>query len=465
MKLGWDLVVVGAGPAGAATALGALAVDPSLSVLLLDRSDFPRDKACGDGIAPHVLDLLESVGVTGLLDDRTPVGRLALRRGELEVARDMARPAWVVPRKIFDHRLVEAAQAAGAHLVRHRAKTIDVRRDSVLVDHLAGAIVVGADGANSVVRRAVGERDRVRRGEGERDQLRRSVGERDQVRGGAGDRDQVRRGAGEPDRDGSAVRRGRTGPVALAIRGYAPTPVERAGRQEIVFGLRRQPSYAWSFDRGDGLSNVGYGEQLISSRPHPTRAELLERLEELLPGASAGGTDWRGHHLPLSSWSWRPRSGRVLLAGDAAGLINPMTGEGIYYAVATGLLAGQAATHAITACDAARAAGTIKLGDAVTPVTAGEAGGTIKLGDAVTAVTASDVGDWGDAGAAYRRTGGRLLGRHLRHTALTALLCRSGWVLDRGIRASASDQAVFDDLVEIGLANGRITRRLIRGLL
>ncbi|MEU0092239.1 geranylgeranyl reductase family protein [Kribbella sp. NPDC006257] len=366
MKLVWDLVVVGAGPAGTATALGALAVDPSLSVLLVDRADFPRDKACGDGIAPQVLDLLESVGVSGLLDDRTPVRRLALRRGELAVARDMARPAWVVPRKIFDHRLVEAAQSAGAHLVRHRVKTVEVHADCVQVDDLTGAIVVGADGANSV------------------------------------------------------VRRGRVGPVALAIRGYAPTPVERAGSQEIVFGLGRQPSYAWSFDRGDGLSNVGYGEQLLPSRAHPTRAEILERLEKLLPGASAGGTDWRGHHLPLSSWSWRPRNGRVLLAGDAAGLVNPMTGEGIYYAIASGLLAGQSAAQAIRS---------------------------------------------GDAGAAYRRSAGKLLGAHLRHTALTAVLCRSGVVLDRGIRAAAREQGVFDDLVEIGLANGRISPRVVRGLL
>ena len=54
----WDLVVVGAGPAGTATALGALRADPSLRVLLLDREDFPRDKSCGDGIAPHVVDAL-----------------------------------------------------------------------------------------------------------------------------------------------------------------------------------------------------------------------------------------------------------------------------------------------------------------------------------------------------------------------------------------------------------------------
>jgi geranylgeranyl reductase family protein len=402
VKVVWDLVVVGAGPAGTATALGALAVDPSLSVLLVDRADFPRDKPCGDGIAPQVLDLLESVGVTGLLDDRTPVRRLALRRGDLAVSRDMARPARVVPRMIFDQRLVEAAQAAGAHLVRHRVKTIDVRPDCVQVDDLAGAIVVGADGANSVVRRVAGERRLARRGVGEGD-------------GALGEG------------------RGRVGPVALAIRGYAPTSVERAGRQEIVFGLARQPSYAWSFDRGDGLSNVGYGEQLIQSRPRPTRAELLERLEDLLPGSSAGGTDWRGHHLPLSSWSWRPRNGRVLLAGDAAGLINPMTGEGIYYAIASGLLAGRAAAEAIRSREAVAGVG--------------------------------DVAEMTDAGAAYRRTAGKLLGAHLRHTALSALLCRSGAVLDRGIRASAGDQLVFDDLVEIGLANGRITPGLVRGLL
>ena len=54
----WDVVVVGAGPAGSSAALAALTEDPALRVLLLDRSDFPREKSCGDGIAPHVLDVL-----------------------------------------------------------------------------------------------------------------------------------------------------------------------------------------------------------------------------------------------------------------------------------------------------------------------------------------------------------------------------------------------------------------------
>src|SRR4051794_17107332 len=79
----WDLVVVGAGPAGAAAALGALRADPSLSVALLDRDDFPRDKACGDGIAPHIVDLLEDAGVTGIVDDWVPVPRLTLQRGDV----------------------------------------------------------------------------------------------------------------------------------------------------------------------------------------------------------------------------------------------------------------------------------------------------------------------------------------------------------------------------------------------
>lgn len=367
----WDLVVVGAGPAGASAALGALAMDPGLSVLMVDRHDFPRDKSCGDGIAPHVFDLLAEVGVDGLVDDWTPVRRFALTRGDSRVDRSMARPTWVVPRMVFDARLVSAAQAAGAELVRRRVRGAEVRERSVTVDGDVDArFVVGADGAHSVVRRDLGQAP---------------------------------------------------GRVALAIRGYAPTPAARAASQVIAYGPGRQPSYAWSFDRGDGWSNVGYGERLAADRPRPTRAQLIAHLEELLPGATSGAQSWWGHHLPLSGWSWRPRPGRVMLAGDAAGLINPMTGEGIYYAVATGLLAGRAVAAALR--------------------------------------TGS-----GDAGSPYRRAAARLFGRHWRHTALTAQLTQSRLVLGAGIRAAAADQRIFDDLVELGLADGLITQRLLRAL-
>ena len=369
----WDLAVVGAGPAGAAAALGALHARPGLSVLLVDRSDFPRDKSCGDGIAPHVLDLLAEVGVTGLVHDRVPVTRLRLERGRATVARTMTRAAWVVPRSVFDARLVDAACDAGAHLLRHRVRDIAVGRQGVRLDgSITARLVVGADGAHSRVRASMGAR--------------------------------------------------RTS-TALALRAYAPVVPGREGEQVIAFGSGRAPAYAWSFDRGDGLANVGYGELLSPGRPQPTRSSLVARLEDLLPGATAGATGWRGHHLPLSPARWAHPDGRVLLAGDAAGLVNPLTGEGIYYAVATGLAAGR------------------------------------------TAAEASAHGDGAHAGRAYRRAVRSLLAGHLRHTALAGGLARSGRVLEAGMLAASRDQRVFDDLVELGLGRGRITPAVVGGLL
>jgi len=178
----WDIAVVGGGPAGTATAIGALRADPSLKVAILERADFPRAKSCGDGIAPQVVDLLTEAGVTGIVDDWTPVPRLRLTRGSLVVDGEMQRPTWVVPRTVFDHRLVTAAQKAGAVLVRHRVRSLS---GTTLDETHSAQVIVGADGPHSVVRRSLGLRQ---------------------------------------------------GPMAVAIRGYAPTPADRRGRLAIVFG-------------------------------------------------------------------------------------------------------------------------------------------------------------------------------------------------------------------------------------
>jgi menaquinone-9 beta-reductase len=367
----WDLAVVGSGPAGSATAIGALRVDPSMRVALLDRAEFPRDKSCGDGIAPQVIDLLDDAGVTGIVDGHVPVPRLRLDRGSFGVDREMVRPTWVIPRTTFDLRLLDAAQAAGATLLRHRVRQLCQGSSVVLDGEVEARTVVGADGAHSTVRRALGMPP---------------------------------------------------GPMAVALRGYCPTPSNRSRAQVIVYDTARQPAYAWSFDRGDGLSNVGYGELLGHRHARPSKAQLMERLDTLLPGATDGATSWKGHQLPLSTGRWRPPAGRVMLAGDAAGLVNPMTGEGIYYAVATGLAAGRATAEALIEGD---------------PATAGER---------------------------YARATKRLLAGHLRHVAAAAWLCRHGSVIDAGLRASTADQRVFDDLVELGLARGRITATMVRGL-
>jgi geranylgeranyl reductase family protein len=367
----WDLAVVGAGPAGSSAALGALRSDPGLRVLLLDRADFPRDKSCGDGIAPHAVDALRSVGAHDVVDGWRPLRQLELARGPSSVDREMSRPAYVIPRRVLDARLVEHARRAGAHLVRHRVRRLQATPDGVLMDgRFRARVVVGADGAHSVLRPAGGRAPGSRR--------------------------------------------------ALALRGYAPTPPHRAGRQVIVYGEQRTPSYAWAFDRGDGLSNVGYGELLTGDVRGPSRRAMLEQLERLLPGTAEAGGDWKGHQLPLSGWTWPQADGRVLLAGDAAGLVNPITGEGIYYAVASGILAGRTAAETV-----ARPA---------------------------------------EAGALHRRRVRRLLGRHLRHTSAASRLSRMPTVVTAAIRSGADDQRIFDDLVEIGLGQGLITPRLVAGL-
>jgi geranylgeranyl reductase family protein len=368
-----DVAVVGAGPAGAAAALAARRA--GASVALVDRATFPRDKACGDGIAPHALDVLAGLGVPDPVDGYPPVGRLRLvSPGGEVVARPMARPAYTIPRRVFDARLVDAARTRGAAFTHHTVRRIAVTPDGVqLDDRVTARVVVGADGAGSVVRRALGH-------------------------------------DANPE-----------GHLALAIRGYGPAA--HSGRdgqpeQRIVTAAAQWPAYAWTFPIGDGRANVGYGEIL---RGHPvSRAHLLERLAALLPDLDpAAVTDLRAHLLPLSTHRPPAGRGRLLLAGDALSLINPFTGEGIFYAVLSGALAGTAAAQAV------------------------------HDGAATTAA------------ARYAGTFRRRLGRHLRHSAAAARLGQRPWIVDGAVRAARADARVFDVMVELGLGDGRLDARTL----
>ena len=356
----FDVVVVGGGPAGAAAAIAARRA--GASVLVLDRADFPRDKPCGDGIAADAVDVLAGLGVRDITAGYPPIPRLRLvAPGGAAVARTLPRPAYTVPRRVFDERLIRAAVAGGAELRRHAVREIREDGPGVVVDgRYRAGVLIGADGAGSVVRRALGEP------------------------------------VNPP------------GHLAIAIRGYAPTA--NTAEQIIVTTERRWPAYAWEFPLGDGTANVGYGEVL---RGVPlSRAYLLERLNDLLPGAEPGGL--RGHHLPLSTRRPAPGRGRTLLAGDALSLINPFTGEGIFYAVLSGALAGTAA-----------AAGPDRVAER------------------------------------YRDALRRRLGRHLRHSGLAARLTRQPRVVDAAVRAAARDAAVFDRMVDLGLGDGVFDLRTI----
>src|SRR5258707_5651774 len=131
----FDVVVIGAGPAGPAAALAARRA--GASVLLLDKAAFPRDKPCGDGIAPHALDVVRELGVTGLEDGFAPVPSLRLvGPGGGAVARRHARPTYTIPRLVFDNRLVQAAIAAGVILRRHAVRRVEERAEHLVVDRV-----------------------------------------------------------------------------------------------------------------------------------------------------------------------------------------------------------------------------------------------------------------------------------------------------------------------------------------
>jgi geranylgeranyl reductase family protein len=361
-------VVVGAGPAGAAAALEARRLRPDATVALVDKAAFPRDKACGDGIGPHATDELAALGASGVLGGYPPIRGLRLRSPSgLEVAGDPARPNHVVPRAVLDARLVEEATAAGAELRRAGVRRLEQHDGMVVVDgQLAARVVVGADGANSTVRRLLGAPP-------------------------------------NPDRA-----------LAIAVRGYAPAPPGRP-EQLIAWVADGWPAYVWSFPTGTGVANVGYG--LLRSRFHGDRAALHRRLHDLLPEARPDPDSLRAHHLPFSSFRPPPGAGRVLLAGDAASLVNPLSGEGIYYALASGRLAARAA-----------------------------------------------LGDPGDPLPAYRRLLAGALGRHLRHASVLARAIHAPALAEAGLGAAAGSPAMFDALVELGLGQARITPRLLAAL-
>jgi geranylgeranyl reductase family protein len=285
----FDAIVVGAGPAGSTTAYRLARA--GARVCLVDRARFPRDKPCGGGLTLRAVRQLP-FSVEPVVEDRVTTLELGLRYGKRWSGRAAEPLVLMTQRRRLDEFLARQAAEAGAEFRDGTKVTAVDPAGAVTIagERLESDVVVGADGANGIASRALG--------------------------------------LIAPEH-GVALE----GNVA-----YSHVSRERFGGRAVVeLGVVRG-GYAWVFPKGDHV-NVGVGGWQ-SEGPN-----LRARLKELCAAFEIDERevhDLRGHRLPMRGATRRPVGDRLLLVGDAAGIVDPLSGDGMYEAFVSGRLAAEA---------------------------------------------------------------------------------------------------------------------------
>jgi menaquinone-9 beta-reductase len=305
------VIVVGGGPAGAATA--ACLARKGLDVVVFDRHQFPRDKVCGDFVGPGALVELKALGIT---DDpaykRTNKIRDAalFLDGRQLIVQSLPEvdglPTYgrTIPRLQLDEWVLDAARRAGAEVLEqtrvtgfdpdHDCVTVHAENDGRSTTRRA-KVVVGADGSSSTVAKLL-------------------------------------RGHAPPKDD-----------RIMAVRMYVSGINGPSDQADLYFNGDSFPGYYWLFPTGRGEANLGLG-MLLSTIPPSTEGlrDLLERLvqRDAALAERLGGHEMSGRIVGWPLTTYNPHvalvDDRVVLVGDAAGLINPLNGEGIQYALQSG---------------------------------------------------------------------------------------------------------------------------------
>ncbi len=305
----YDVVVVGGGPAGSSAA--CTIAKSGLSVLLIDKSEFPRDKCCGDGLTTMALRLSEELGLKILnLDNLEAVDEAVIHfpsgRRKVFPLPGKGLFAAVVPRADYDLALIDLARELLVDVrLGHKFSSVNFDGERTFLDiegleEVETSFVVAADGAWSPVRRSL------------------NLGE-DQSRG-----------------------------EWLAFRQYISGIETDRNNLHVWFEKDLLPGYAWSFPLPDGKANVGFG---VLKSKHSSASEIAQLARDLLNRDSISETLGENVKLEGRQTAWpiparissqRLTSGPVIFVGDAAASTDVLTGEGIGQALLTGILAGEA---------------------------------------------------------------------------------------------------------------------------
>ena len=322
----YDVLIIGAGPAGANAAISYKNLNPNLVIGLVDKSLFPRDKSCGDAIGPGVISALKRFNNEHILDGEPQVvsttlygpDNIGIQNYIPQVKNKEDSIVYVIPRIDLDNRILDLAKESGVEVYEgysfvdftsHEdySLSVKVKNENEDLEFLT-KILVGADGANSRIRKKLN------------------------------------------------YKHNSDWHKAIAIRAYIDSPnyLEIFKERTLMFEINvsADKGYAWAFPSKGNLLNIGIGVPVsIFKKDNLDINTLLDNFVSELEGRGVIVENIRkqkSYLLPFaSSRPKRNKDFNVALIGDASSMINPMSGEGIFYGMEAGYLLAKNTHHVI----------------------------------------------------------------------------------------------------------------------
>ena len=314
----YDVLIVGAGPSGSNTAISFKNLDPNLNIGIIDKAIFPRDKSCGDAIGPGVINALKRFNNEHILDDEPQVistslfgpDDIGIQNYIPKVKNKDDSVVYVIPRYELDNRIFNIAKELNVESYENTrfVKYENTEDENILRVEVQDSenqkmsiytkLLVGADGANSRVRKSLNLKQN------------------------------------------SDIHK------AIAIRAYIDSPnyIEIFNERTLMFEINVSAlkGYAWAFPSKGDLINIGIGMPLnLFKKDNMDINQMLDQFVNTLESKGVIVENIRmekSYMLPFASSRPTLAHDKVALVGDAGSMINPMSGEGIFYGMEAGYL-------------------------------------------------------------------------------------------------------------------------------